>query len=194
MMNLKHLPNCEPDEKVAFLLRRHPITLTGLIFSYLAVIILPFLIYGYLRLAQPTVLESPVWHPILVLLGSFLFLYVWLFLFQSFMDYHLDVWVVTSARILNIKQTGLFSRRVSEVRLYRVQDVTATVSGAGQTLFDYGDIEIQTAGEHERFTVERIPHPNRVTKTILELAELDRKNHLEAAVEEFETPDRKNNT
>ncbi|MDO8584233.1 MAG: PH domain-containing protein [bacterium] len=188
MLNLKQLPNCQPDEKIAFLLRRHPVTLAGLVFSYLAILAIPIFAFWYLRAFQPEIVSHSFWQPVLMLCGSILFLFIWLFLFHSWMDYHLDVWVVTSARIMNIKQTGLFSRRVSELRLYRVQDVTASVTGALHTLFDYGDIEIQSAGEHDNFFVGNIPHPNNVTKTILELAEIDRQRHLADAVEEFGSP------
>jgi hypothetical protein len=41
----------------------------------------------------------------------------------------------------------------------------------------------------ERFHFENVPDPNEVAKIILELAEEDRKNHLEETVEEFGMPD-----
>jgi len=122
--------------------------------------------------------------PIVVLIGSLFFLFGWLILFQMFMDYYLDVWIVTTRRILSIEQTGLFSRVVSELRLYRVQDVTATVNGLFHTLLNYGELEIQTAGEKTHFVFEEIPHPMNISKSILELAEEDRRKHLDEAMEE----------
>ncbi len=189
MLNLKRLPNCAPDEEVVHFLRRHHVTLAGLAVSYLALLLLPFLIGWYLVSFQPGVVYHPIWMPLIALAGSFFWLYAWLFLFQGFMDYHLDVWIVTNQRILNIEQVGLFSRTVSELRLYRIQDVTSTVTGPLHTILDYGDVEIQTAGEKEHFLFEDIPHPNAISKSISDLAEIDRKKHLDEAVEEFETPE-----
>ena len=108
------------------------------------------------------------------------------------MDYYLDVWIVTTKRVLNIEQTGLFARVVSELRLYRVQDVTSTVKGVVETLFDFGDVEIQTAGEKTRFLFEEIPHPNRISKSILELSEIERREQLDEAVSEFGMPNQTN--
>lgn len=184
MFDLKKLPHCGAQEKVVHFLRRHPITLLPLILGYLAIILLPFLVIWYLKTFQPSLIEHPVWFPILLLAGSFFFLFAWLFLFQNYMDYHLDIWVVTNERILNIEQIGLFSRRISELRLYRIQDVTSDVTGALHTILDYGNVEIQTAGEKEHFVFEDIPHPSMIAKSILELSEIDRKNNLEEAVRE----------
>lgn len=194
MFDTHHLPNPIPDEKVIYLLRRHPYTLFPLVLGMIAIFLIPAFLYLYLQETQPEFLLNPIGMPLLVLGGSAFFLLTWLFLFQNFMDYFLDVWIITTRRILNIEHTGLFSRTVSELRMYRIQDVTATVQGAIQTLFDYGEVEIQTAGERQHFLCEEIPHPNAVAKTILELAEIDRREHLDEAVEEFGFAERKNHT
>lgn len=186
MLDLKNLPNAIPDEKLVFFLRRHPITLITVIFGYLLLLASPFLIIGYFRTFQPELVLSASVQALLVFGGSAFFLFAWLFLFQLFLDYYLDSWIVTNKRILNIEQNGLFGRVVSELRLYRIQDVTAMVNGFAKTMFNYGEVEIQTAGERERFMFEEIPHPNRVAKTILELSETDRNEHLrEEKLEEF---------
>jgi hypothetical protein len=192
MLHLNHLPNPIPDEKIVHVLHRHPLTIFWLVLGYILLLsCLPFLAW-YLPLYQPELVADPALMPLAVLGGSAFFLFAWLFLFQNFMDYYLDVWIVTTKRVLNIEQTGLFARTVSELRLYRVQDVTSTVKGVMETLFDFGDVEIQTAGEKTRFIFEQIPHPNRVSKSILELSEIERREQLDEAVSEFGMPDKPN--
>ena len=190
MFHLNHLPNPIPDEHLVHYLRRHIITLIPLILGYLLLISAPFVAIWYVNVYQPTLLDHRIMGPVLVLGGSAFFLFAWLFLFQAFMDYYLDIWIVTSRRILSIEQTGLFSRTVSELRLYRIQDVTATITGPLHTIFGYGDVEIQTAGEKLHFTFEDIPSPNGIAKSILELSEADRREHLDDAVEDFAMADR----
>jgi uncharacterized membrane protein YdbT with pleckstrin-like domain len=185
MFHLDRLPNAVPDEKLVYFLRRHPITLWSIVLSLLVLVSFPPLGYWYVSQYQPGLLENSTTLTFIILIGSVFFLFAWLFLFQNFIDYYLDMWIVTNRRILNIEQIGMFSRRVSELRLYRIQDVTATVSGIIHTMFDYGEVEIQTAGEKEHFLFEDITHPNAIAKTILELAEIDRREHLDEAVEEF---------
>jgi uncharacterized membrane protein YdbT with pleckstrin-like domain len=191
-MDLHRLPNPVQDEKVIHVLRRHPITLFTWFLGVLFILVGPFLVWGLINFSQPQLLESPTLTALMVMGGSVFFLFAWLFLFQSFMDYYLDIWIVTSKRVLSIEQTGLFARTVSELRLYRIQDVTSTVNGFAHTILDYGDMEIQTAGEKTRFIFEQIPHPTRISKSVLEYAELDRKEHLDEAVEQFGMPDHSN--
>lgn len=192
MFDIKHLPNPIPDEQLVYFLRRHPITLFSLLISYIVVLGVPAAIYWYLTSYQTALLEDPSTLTLIVLGGSIVFLFAWLIMYQQFLDYYLDLWIVTTKRVLSIEQNGLFSRKVSELRLYRIQDVTATVSGVLHTLFDFGDVEIQTAGEKVHFTFEEVPHPNQIAKTILELSEADRREHIDEAVEEFAMPDKTN--
>lgn len=186
MMNLKNLPNCTPDEQVIYFLRRHPITLLGLAFGYLAFLTLPVIVLTLITQFSPTMLQDPTLFPLVVMGGSAILLLMWIFLFQLFLDYYLDVWIVTNKRILNIVQTGLFHRQVSEVRLYRIQDATASIGGILQTVLNFGKVEIQTAGEQGRFTFTDIPRPQEITKTILQLAEKDRAKSISSVVDEFE--------
>lgn len=190
MFHLDHLPNPIPDEHLVHFLRRHVITLIPLIAGYAVLISAPFITLWYANTYQPAILEGRVLGPAVVLGGSAFFLFAWLFLFQAFMDYYLDIWIVTNRRILSIEQTGLFSRTVSELRLYRIQDVTSTVTGPLHTVFGYGDVEIQTAGEKLHFVFEDIPQPNIIAKSILELSEIDRRGHLDDAVEDFAMADK----
>ena len=186
MIDLRHLPNEIPGEELVFFLRRHLITLTSLVVGYLLILAVPIFGFWFIFNYQPELVSDQRIFALIVLGVSAFFLFVWLFLFQAFMDYYLDLWIVTSRRILSIEQVGLFSRRISELRMYRVQDVTSTVTGALHTVFNYGDVEIQTAGEKERFVFEDVPGPNAVSRTILQLVEKDRQEHFDEALEEME--------
>ena len=192
MISLNRLPNAVPDEVAVHILRRHPITLWWLVIGIILLFLGPLAVWYILNAYQTEVIGDQALMAVVLMGGSAFFLFSWLFLFQNFLDYFLDIWIVTNKRVLNIEQTGLFARTVSELRLYRVQDVTSTVKGFIPTLFDYGNMEIQTAGEKVRFVFEQIPHPTRISKSVLELAEADRKEHLDEAVEEFGMPDAPN--
>src|SRR6185436_15975198 len=96
---------------------------------------------------------------------------IWNLAFSYWVDYLLDYGVVTDQRLVDVQQSGLFSRTVAEQALHRVQDVTTDVTGVFQTLLKYGTVFVQTAAEKERFVFENIPNPGEVAKTILALAE-----------------------
>lgn len=189
MIDLQHLPGSNLNESEVRVYRRHWLTLVPLMVSTVLVFILPIAGYIILRIIHAEWFESGIGTVLFIIGASIFFLFGLLFLFQTFMEYWLDIFIVTDKRILDINQTGLFNRTVSELRLYRTQDVTSEVKGIIQSMFNYGDVYVQTAGEMERFHFESVPNPNEVSKTILELAEEDRKNHLEETVEEFGMPD-----
>lgn len=185
MIDLRHLPGADLHEQNAAIHRRHIFTLIPAIFVMGLVVLIPVGGYAYLKLMQPELIASNTNLALFILAASAFFLFGWLFSFVMFMDYWLDVFILTEKRLIDIDQTGLFSRTVAELRLYRIQDVTAQVKGFWQAIFDYGSVFIQTAGEIERFHFEKVPHPNKLAKDILELAEADRKDNLSAAVEEI---------
>lgn len=79
--------------------------------------------------------------------------------------------VMTSENVVDIDQHGLFRKDTSTLRLSRVQDISVHVAGPMQTLFRYGTVSIQTAGEHENFVFDYIPDPYNVKKNLIDLFE-----------------------
>ena len=189
MLDLHHLPGSDLPEKTILTFRKHPVVLFSTALTGAVLFVIPPAAVVLIKTLKPEFFLTPGVLPIFAMLASAFFLGGWLFLFQSFIDYWLDVFILTDKRILDINQEGLFKRTVSELRLYRTQDVTAEVTGVLHTLLDYGTIHVQTAGEQERFEFSDIPHPNQVAKMILEWSEEDRKEHLEDAVEDFGVAD-----
>lgn len=81
------------------------------------------------------------------------------FIFLSWINDELDLFIITNERIIGIEQLGPLSRKVSECNLDRVQEVNAEISGIMQTIFGYGHIHIHTASEHSDMIVYFAPHP-----------------------------------
>ncbi len=178
MNDLTAVFNLKLGEKVIFVLRRHPIVflVEALIVAVLAAV--PFALYFLLAKFWPDLLLGPISRPTLILAGSAYLLLVWHFLIGRFVEYYLDLWVVTDHKIHNVEQKNLFSRTVSELDLASVQDVTSEIKGVIPTLLDYGDVHVQTAAEKERFSFEQVPHPEKVRAALLGLVETDKKRML----------------
>jgi uncharacterized membrane protein YdbT with pleckstrin-like domain len=92
------------------------------------------------------------------------------FLFFEWADYYLDTWIITSRRIIDVEQNGLFDRHIAEIPLSRVQDITIEVKGLIETLLHFGTIRIQTAGERD-FFIHDVPHLQELKDAILAQAE-----------------------
>ncbi len=107
--------------------------------------------------------------PLILLVDSFLVVFLWFYGFITWIDYWLDVWIVTNRRVVNIEQKGLFSRQVSELYFHTIQDITSNVRGIIPTLLNYGDVEVQTAAEHTRFLFRSVPDPYAVKAMLVEM-------------------------
>ena len=132
-----------------------------------------FLIYNIF----PSLLISSVTLPIIILIGSIYYLSVMLFFYTSFVEFYLDLHIITNDRLVDINQITLFARKIAEVDLYQIQDVSSTVKGIFATFFNYGYVEIQTAGSVPKFFMENVPNPHELRRLILDLAAEDRKFH-----------------
>jgi hypothetical protein len=95
-------------------------------------------------------------------------IFIWFYAFLIWIDYYLDIWIITDERIVNIEQKGLFLREASDLQLTKIQDVTTNVTGLIPTMMNYGDVYVQTAGEIERFHLRQIPDPYAVKSLIME--------------------------
>jgi hypothetical protein len=182
MMHLDHLPNQRPGEKIQLFLRRYwlvPFEIGFyMIIFYGIPIAAAIIFFPYLE----HFLQDPVLGPVIILVGSMYVLGVWLFGFTEFIDYYLDVWIVTNERIINIEQKGLFTRVASEMHLTAIQDVTSEVSGILHTFLHYGNVYVQTAGEKTRFLFRDIPNAESVKEQIIALINESKRNQQESLV------------
>lgn len=164
-------------EKIIYFLRRDTIVYLKQLILFVFLLAIPVGLYLFFQNTFPSLFQNSIIYPLLLLLASVYYLTVWLVAFTAFIDYYLDFWIVTNDRIINVEQR-LFARTVSELELYKIQDVTGQSKGFLQTMFDYGNVYVQTAGATERFNFEEVPGPREVASRIIVLAEEDRKYHL----------------
>ena len=159
------------DEILLAFLRRHWFVMFLNAVLFLFLMVLPIAIFYLIPTFLVGLLSDTAWEGVLVMFFGSYYLMMWLFFFASLVDYYLDVWIVTSERIIDIQQISLFRHVVAEQRIVRVQDVTSQVQGIIPTFLNYGNVNIQTAGEIERFVFEQVPNPERVKKLIFQAYE-----------------------
>ncbi|MCK4554262.1 PH domain-containing protein [Candidatus Parcubacteria bacterium] len=171
MLSIYRLPNKIKNEKIVKVLRRDLFILFKKIVFFSILLILPLTFFGIALEMYPDLLKGQISYPFVLLLGSAYYFFIWLFFFFSFIDYYLDVWIITNERIIDVQQKGFFSRVIAEQRLYRIQDVASEVHGFFPTVLKYGEVHIQTAGTRQRFLFHQVPHPENVRNSIIKLAE-----------------------
>lgn len=85
--------------------------------------------------------------------------------------YNRNVLVFTNVHLVQVEQLALFQRRVSQLSFVRVEDVTGRRDGFLQTVFNYGDVQVQSAGEQEKFIFRNAPDPERLADEALQIHE-----------------------
>ncbi len=169
-----------PGEQVIIKTGRHRFILYGKVGQLIGMFAIILAISIVILSSLPP--ESPFRNiAILTLLLTTLF--VWTYAFVVWLDYHLDIWIVTTERIIDTELLGLFQRNLSEFKLSRIQDVSVDVHGIFPTLLDYGNVHIQTAGVTRQFVFQQVPKPQKIKRLILEAHDTYMTAHLAHAHE-----------
>ncbi len=166
MIRKNYIPNQEGDEKIMLHLRKHWFIFFRLYFFFAILAAIPAVIIFVLALNNPVLFSSDKMQVILKVGIDIYYLMILVFALTIWTINYLDVWTITSRKIISRDQLGLFNRVVSELELNRIQDITAEQKGILETTLNYGDVQIQSAGEIERFTFTDIPNPNEVARMI----------------------------
>ena len=177
-MTLSDFIHQKSYEKIAYRLHMHPIVTVPASALALVLLVLPPGIYLFSQRYFPAVFENELLFAVSTLFASIFYLGIGLFYYTYLVNYYLDLLVITNDRLLHIEQEGIFARTISEVDLYKIQDITSSIEGFLPSMLNYGDLLIQTAGALEKFYITNIPDPEHLRQKILDLAEEDRKFHL----------------
>jgi len=155
-----------PNENILAVYRRHWLILFGdiAIISFLGLILL--IISLVLKRFLPGIYLEPL-RPLTFWIIFTFYQALWIALFIKLADYWLDAWILTNERIIDIEQRGLFRREISEFKLDKIQDVSTDVKGVIQTLFGYGDVQVETAGFERRFVFKTVHDPHLIKNQVL---------------------------
>lgn len=176
-MPFAHLIRQKMYERLVAVVRRHPITFIPNIILFLFLLLVPVGAYWAIGNSFAHLFTDPVWAPILVMVASLYYLFICLFFYTNFVVFYLDVWVITTDRLLDIQQKSLFARTMAELDLYQIQDATSEVKGFFASFFNYGDLTIQTAAAKPQFKLTSVRDPHGLRQKILDLAAADRIFH-----------------
>lgn len=75
-------------------------------------------------------------------------------------------YIVTNQRVIKNDQLTLFSRKISEAEIDRIQEISTNISGPIRTMFNFGTIKIQTASSTGQLDLVDIPNPYDVQQQI----------------------------
>jgi hypothetical protein len=170
-------PGQHDDETIAFVFRQHPVVMRkALIYGLLAILI------AVLPLDFPGI-YAVSWLPsLLVKIVLAVCVLVMAFWFHAWVKWYYSICIVTNKRIVEIRQMGLFKRRVQALFHEHIQALNYSISGLSAVIFHYGDIRVLT--NVGNFELKYVPHPERLHAQILEVMRAGGKNLVNSGKED----------
>jgi len=150
------------EEKVILFLRQHFIVNLKWILVTIVMLFVPGVVKAF------GVLDSlPAGFGFVITLVWYLITMA--YTFESFLGWYFNVYIVTNMRVVDVDFYNLIYKQVSDANLDKIQDVTYSMGGVSRTVFNYGDVLVQTAAEVSEFDFLAVPNPDRVAKIIEDL-------------------------
>jgi len=151
----------EEDEIVLLLIHQHPLTFTKesaiLIASILILVIIFYLQSGLGGIFSYVFI-------LLLLINGYLML-------RRYIIWRNSVYVITDKRLIAVEQNCFFRRITIEANLDKVQNVAHEINGFWQTIFNFGNVIIQTGGYSKKnMLLEQVHHPLAIQQKIMKIA------------------------
>lgn len=156
--------NQDGDEKILLLLRASFVVNTAWIFFSFIFALIPPLIFIFSGNLSPFFSFLPDRFVNIAL--TFYYLVILNYAFVNLITWFFNIFIVTGKRVIDIDFSDLVYHNVAVTKLNLVEDVNYTQIGFIRSLFNYGDLFVQTAGELKNFEAKSVPKPGEAVNII----------------------------
>lgn len=155
----------QEHEILLLLLRRHFITNLSWLFKAFLFALIPLGIelLGYLGLISLSFFTP---QAKIIIYTFYYFIIISGYMFVNYITWFYNISIVTNVRVLDVDYSNIVVEHVDATKLSQVEDVGYAQIGIIRSIFDYGDVRLQTAGAASNFEFLAVPHPERVIKVI----------------------------
>src|SRR4030042_5933241 len=151
-------PN-DSEEKVVLILRRHPLANVKAVAIAFGMVIFPSF-----ASILPIFENIPSNFSFLLIMSWYMVTLA--YILENFLNWFFSVNIVTDERIFDVDFYNLIYRKITDANIDQIQDVTVQIGGGLRTMFNYGDVIIQTASEIPEIEFEAVPIPDQVAKIL----------------------------
>lgn len=163
------MESVDTDEILLGTIYKHPI---GIILVYIQAVLGLVLSLGLAFALLPTIVaDKGEAYGLATSFGVLALIFGFTIIVVATILYRQSHLVITDKNITQVLQSGLFQRKVSQLTMANVEDVTSEQNGILSSIFDFGVLKIETAGEQANFHFTFCPKPSYYAKIILEARE-----------------------
>lgn len=157
-------------ESVILEVRKHPVGAIFILFAGVSIsfstIIISLLVYSFMRSGSDSNLIE--FAPIILIIAVVISLLVMIASVVNAYLYNLNRLILTTEKIAQINYATIIDRKVIQLSIDRLQDVTVNQVGIFPRIFKYGTIVIDTAGEQEDCVFTYAPNPYELSRAIMD--------------------------
>lgn len=162
------------DEQIILLLRPHIITNLGWFLTTLLAILVPLAAYTLFPDLSSYISAIPSrFFPVITIVY---FLGLALYVLSHLIAWFYNIFLVTNQRVVDIDYDNVMYQDIAITKLQEIEDVHYTQSGFFASLFNYGDIDIQTEANKPNFEAEKVPNPSYAANLMASYIEKERNN------------------
>ena len=157
----------DPNEKILLLLRAHLITNLPWMILSIFIFIAPIIIFKISPLIGFNLLLIPQSFLLMYLIINYLL--VLILIYEGFLNWYFNVTLVTNKKVVDIDFEHLLYKAVDLAPLAKIEETDSVTAGILGTIFNFGNVSIQTAGAKVAIEMKNIPKPALVADMILDL-------------------------
>jgi membrane protein YdbS with pleckstrin-like domain len=158
----------DPDEEILYILRQSLFVMVPWVFFIIFLLISPIMfniVFGLLNLSVTGIITPGL----LISLNAFWYVFTFGFAFERYLHWFFNVYIITDKRIVDIDFHHMLYKSVSDAPLRNIQDITYDIQGVAESLFNFGDVHIQTAATKSQFDFAKVPDPAKVQDILSDL-------------------------
>ncbi len=158
--------NQEEGEEIILFLKKHIATNIPWIIKASVAGVAPFFIALILGILNTSI---PLPFNYILIFGVFYYFAIFGYVFLQFITWFFNISLITNQRVVDIDFSQLVFESVAATKLTQIEDVSYHQIGVLRSIFDYGDVSIQTAGAANNFISLAVPHPEKVVEILNDL-------------------------
>ncbi len=162
-------------EEIVLIIRQHPIILFPSVVVALLLLLGSFVVasvlanYGLLGSKSISGAVAFLVLVTLVILTS---------VFSTFLRWFYTLNIVTTKRIVDLDFHDVIKHVFTEARLERVEDISHKPMGLWSSIFDFGDVFVQTAGTRMNIIMNSVPRARDIQDTIYDLIDMKHRGEI----------------
>ena len=164
------------DEQILYIFRKAPITNLGWSLFAIFLLLAPAAFnsfFVYTTNNFPGVIPTST----IFIINIFWYVFTLGYIFERFLNWFFNIHIITNKRIVDMDFDHLLHRNITDAPLRNIEDITYTVSGFFNTVFNIGDVKIQTAAEQRELEFFKVASPGKIQDIISDLVSIYRKKH-----------------